>query len=346
MTIRPLTTRKLAAMAVALSVALAPVLAEAKPGNSGSVGSRGARTNSAPAATQTAPNAAAPIQRTMTPQAQPGAQAPRAAAPAAAAPATGGFFGSTLGRGLMAGLVGAGIFGLLSGSGLFSGLGSMSSIFGLLLQIGLIFLAVKLVMGFIARRRQGQLATATPGGDLNQGMNGGLQRDAFGGMFGGGSASAPAAGAATAYGAAPSAPVGDLQVSPDDFAAFERKLSDIQSAYGEEDLSRLRRNVTPEIASYFAEDLADNARKGVINKVSGAKLLSGDLSEAWHEGDAEYATVAMHFSVMDTIVDRATGAYVSGDRTEPSETTEIWTFTRPAGTAPDDWKLSAIQQAA
>ena len=38
----------------------------------------------------------------------------------------------------------------------------MSSIFGLLLQIGLIFLAVKLVMGFIARRREGQMATATP----------------------------------------------------------------------------------------------------------------------------------------------------------------------------------------
>ena len=347
MTIRPLTTRKLAAMAVALSVALAPALAEAKPGSSGSVGSRGARTNSPPAATQTAPNAAAPIQRTMTPQTQPGVgQAARPATPAAAAPAAGGFLGSTLGRGLMAGRVGAGIFGLLSGSGLFSGLGSMSSIFGLLLQVGLIFLAVKLVMGFIARRREGQMATATPDGGMNQG----LQRDAFGGMFGGGSASGPvsgpAAGAGATYAAAPSAPVNDLEVSPDDFAAFERKLSEIQSAYGEEDLNRLRRNVTPEIASYFAEDLAENARKGVINKVSGAKLLSGDLSEAWSEGHVEYATVAMHFSVMDTIVERATGAYVSGDRTEPSESTEIWTFTRPAGAAPDDWKLSAIQQAA
>jgi predicted lipid-binding transport protein (Tim44 family) len=343
MTIRPLTTRKLAAMAVALSVALAPALAEAKPGSSGSVGSRGARTNSPPAATQTAPNAAAPIQRTMTPQTQPGVgQAARPATPAAAAPAAGGFLGSTLGRGLMAGLVGAGIFGLLSGSGLFSGLGSMSSIFGLLLQIGLIFLAVKLVMGFIARRRQGQMATATPDG----GMNPGLQRDAFGGMFGGGGASASGPAAGASYGAAQAAPVNELEVSPDDFAAFERKLSEIQSAYGEEDLNRLRRNVTPEIASYFAEDLAENARKGVINKVSGAKLLSGDLSEAWSEGHVEYATVAMHFSVMDTIVERATGAYVSGDRTEPSESTEIWTFTRPAGAAPDDWKLSAIQQAA
>ncbi|MDB5644075.1 MAG: hypothetical protein JWN07_3392 [Hyphomicrobiales bacterium] len=344
MTIRPVTTRKLAAMAVALSVAFAPALAEAKAGSGGSFGSRGARTYSSPAPTQTAPSAAAPIQRSMTPQNQPGVgQAARPGAPAAAAPASGGFFGSTLGRGLMAGLLGAGIFGLLSGSGLFGGLGSMSSILGLLLQVGLIFLVIKLAMGFFARRREGQMATATPG----NGTNGGMQRDAFGGMFGGGNrASGPAAAAGASYGAAQAAPVNDLQVSPDDFAAFERKLSEIQSAYGEEDLNRLRRNVTPEIASFFAEDLADNARKGVINKVSGAKLINGDLSESWNEGNADYATVAMNFSVMDTIVDRATGAYVSGDRTEPSETTEIWTFTRPSGASPEEWKLSAIQQAA
>jgi predicted lipid-binding transport protein (Tim44 family) len=325
-------------MAVALSVALAPALAEAKAGSGGSFGSRGARTYSSPAPTQTAPGAA-PMQRSMTPQTQPGAQQARPSTPAAA-PASGGFFGSTLGRGLMAGLLGAGIFGLLSGSGLFGGLGSMSSIFGLLLQLGLIFLVVKLAMSFFARRREGQMATAAPGGGMNQGM----QRDAFGGMFGGGSSAG--AGAAAGYGAAQAAPVSDLQIGPEDFSSFERKLSEIQSAFGEEDLNRLRRNVTPEVASYFAEDLAENARKGVINKVSGAKLLSGDLSESWREGDAEYATVAMRFSLMDTIVNRATGAYVSGDRTEPSETTEIWTFARPAGGAPDDWKLSAIQQAA
>jgi predicted lipid-binding transport protein (Tim44 family) len=100
------------------------------------------------------------------------------------------------------------------------------------------------------------------------------------------------------------------------------------------------------MASYFSEDLAENARKGVLNKVSGAKLLQGDLSEAWRETDADYATVAMRFSVMDTMVDRATGAYISGDRTEPSETTEIWTFTRRAGGGMEEWKLSAIQQVA
>jgi predicted lipid-binding transport protein (Tim44 family) len=324
---------KMAAMAVAVSLALAPALAMAKPGSGTSSGSRGSKTFSAPPATQTAPGAAQPIQRSMTPNtpgsAQPGAT--QAARPATPAPQQqGGFFGSALGKGLMAGLLGAGLFGLLSGSGLFSGLGSLTSFLGLILQLGLIFLLVRFAMNYFARKREGELATATPQGQAPQPM----QREAFGGMFGGGA------------GAAAAAQTAELQISADDFNAFERKLAEIQSAYGEENMDHLRRNVTPEMASYFSEDLAENARKGVLNKVTGAKLLQGDLSEAWRETDADYATVAMRFSVMDTVVDRHTGAYISGDRTAPSETTEIWTFTRRAGEGPEGWKLSAIQQVA
>lgn len=334
MTIRRST--KMAAMAVAVSLALAPALAMAKPGSGSSIGSRGTKTFSAPPATQTAPSAAQPMQRTMTPTTPSPAPAAPAAA-AAAAPQSGGFFSSGLGRGLMAGLVGAGIFGLLSGSGLFSGLGSMTSFLGLILQLGLIFLVVRFAIGWFARKREGELATATPMGQAPQQP---MQRDAFGGMFGGG------AGAGGPAPASSGPQVSDLQISPEDFNAFERKLAEIQSAYGEENMDHLRRHVTPEMASYFSEDLADNARKGVVNKVSGAKLLQGDLSEAWREGAEDYATVAMRFSVMDTMVDRATGAYISGDRTAPSETTEIWTFTRRSGGGTEDWKLSAIQQVA
>ncbi len=336
MTIRRST--KMAAMAVAISLALAPALAMAKPGSGSSMGSRGTKTFSAPPATQTAPGAAQPMQRTMTPNTPSPAQAAPAAT--AAAPQSGGFFSSGLGRGLMAGLVGAGIFGLLSGSGLFSGLGSMTSILGLILQLGLVFLVVRFAIGWFTRKREGELATATPMGQApQQAPQQPMQRDGFGGMFGGGG---------TAGGAMPASgpQVVDLQISPDDFNAFERKLADIQSAYGEENMDHLRRHVTPEMASYFSEELADNARRGVVNKVSGAKLLQGDLSEAWREGAEDYATVAMRFSVMDTVVDRATGAYISGDRTAPTETTEIWTFTRRSGGGTEDWKLSAIQQVA
>lgn len=337
MNFRFIPTKKLAAITVALALAFAPAVAEARVGGGGSSGSRGARTFSAPPSTSTAPRTAAPIERSMTPQTQPG-MGQSGLGQSAAGQARPGFFGSSLGRGLMAGLVGAGIFGLLSGSGMFGGLGSMSSFLGLIIQLGLLYLVVRFAMNWFARRQQPGMAGGAPGM--------GAARSSLGGMFGGGAASTGASPGYGGGGMGGAAPQSDLAISPEDFSAFERKLGEIQSAYGEENLDRLRRSVTPEMASYFAEGIAENARHGHINKVSGAKLLQGDLSEAWREGNADFATVAMRFSIVDTMVDRVTGAYVSGDRSAPSEVTEIWTFTRPSGTSVEDWKLSAIQQTA
>ena len=81
-----------------------------------------------------------------------------------------------------------------------------------------------------------------------------------------------------------------------------------------------------------------NASKGVVNRISGVKLLQGDLAEAWREGDTDYATVAMRFALNDEMVDRASGRTMEGGA---DEATEIWTFMRRRG---GRWLLSAIQQ--
>jgi predicted lipid-binding transport protein (Tim44 family) len=80
--------------------------------------------------------------------------------------------------------------------------------------------------------------------------------------------------------------------------------------------------------------------------VTDVKLLQGDLSEAWRENGSDYATVAMRYSIVDAMVDRATGKVVSGDRAHSSEATELWTFRRDDRARADGWQLSAIQQAA
>jgi predicted lipid-binding transport protein (Tim44 family) len=80
----------------------------------------------------------------------------------------------------------------------------------------------------------------------------------------------------------------------------------------------------------------------VIKKSSGVRLLQGDLAEAWREGDTDYATVAMRFSINEVTLDNA-GRIVSGDPNTPTEATELWTFRRDRG---GPWKLSAIQQTA
>ena len=315
--------------------------AMAKPGGGGSVGSRGSRTFSAPPSTNTAPSTAAPIQRSTTPQTAP---SPSLNRPQATPQPAGGMFGRGMLGGFAAGLLGAGLIGMLMGNGFAGGLGSIMSFIGLLLQIGLIFFVVKFAIGFFRNRQNPAPAgaaaygaapppsgpasgSANPLGGLAGGLGGGL--GGLGGMMGG----APAAPATA-----------KLTLTPVDFEGFEKKLQEIQAAFGREDRAALPRLMTAEMVGYLTEELDANARDGVTNKVSDAKLLQGDLSEAWSEGDAEYATVAMRFSVIDAMVDRTTGRAVSGSLTEPVEAVEIWTFTRRRGGAPGDWSLSAIQQ--
>jgi predicted lipid-binding transport protein (Tim44 family) len=312
-----------AALAV---LALGLASADARPSGGGSFGSRGGRTFSAPPSTSTAPSAAAPIQRSIT---QPGMPGSFAQNPAAAAQPRRGLF-SGFGGGLMAGLLGAGLFGMLFGGGFLSGLGGLMSFFGLLLQVALIGGLVMLALRFFRNRSTPAMAAAGP-----------VQRSALGPMDGG------LGGASTSPGAAPQAmaaqPSDHVGIREQDYAAFERLLTDINAAWDAENEGQLRRYTTPEMAAYFGEDLAKNAAKGWHDRVKDVKLLQGDLAEAWSEGSTDYATVAMRFSLVNAKFDRASGRVIEGDATVPQEATEIWTFRRERG---GSWVLSAIQQAA
>jgi predicted lipid-binding transport protein (Tim44 family) len=304
------------AIAVILSLALPLMLAipsaDARIGGGMSSGSRGARTFSAPPSTSTAPGTAQPFNRTITQPGSPGLGAP--------ATAGGGFFNSP-GRGMLGGLaagfLGAGLLGMLFGGGMFGGLGGLSSIFGLILQIGLIIIVVRMAMSWWQRRHA--TAPAYANSAAGPGSASGFRS---GGGFGLGSASAP------------------LEIVPADYEAFERLLGEIQAAWSNEDVARLHTLATPEMVSYFTRDLAENKASNDINKVSDVKLLQGDLAEAWREGDTDYASVAMRYSLVDKTLERTTGRLVEGSD-QPEQVTEVWTFVRPRGA---DWELSAIQQ--
>jgi len=304
------------AVAVAATLGLLADLADARPGSSRSLGSRGDRTYTAPPSTNTAPKPAAPIEKSMT---QPGksatAQGAQAAPGAAATQAS--RFGGWRGL-LMGGLIGAGLASIF-------GLGAMASVLGFLLQFALIAGLVYLVFAFFRSRRAAEPALASAAASGGRPQQGTAYRDVAG-AFGGASAAA-------------------LTIGPDDFDAFERLLGEVQTAYGRNDLTTLGDHVTPEMLSYFAEELDANTKQGVRNEVSSPKLLQGDLAESWREGDGEYASVAMRFSVIDVTVEAASGRVVSGSTTAPQEATEVWTFRRPRNGSAAQWELSAIQQA-
>lgn len=308
------------ALAAALTVA-API-AEARPGGGGSVGSRGSRTFNAPSATQTAPGTAAPMQRT---QQQPGMTNP------GMQPQQGRRFGG----GFMAGLLGAGLIGALLGAGFSGGLGGIASFLGLMLQIGLVVLLVAFAVRWFRRRNEQQQPAGAGAPYARQALNEGPNQNPMGA---GGAASGPMGGM---LGGQPR-PVQQrpVQIGSNDFQSFERLLGEVQDAYAHEDKVGLRNLVTPEMASYFEEELQANAARGVVNRVSEVKLLQGDLSEAWGEGQDEYATVAMRYALKDVTLDRRSNQVVE---TGAPQATELWTFVRRPGRP---WILSAIQQTA
>ena len=329
---------------LAVAATLTFVVVEALAAPRMNAGSRGNRTQAAPPATQSAPNAARPIERSMTTPARP-AQPGAATAARPTQPQTGGMFGRFGGvmGGLAAGFLGAGLIGMLMGNGFMGGMAGFASMLGLLLQIGLVAL-----LGFMAYRwwtRRSQPQPAYADGPASRDMNPGAPQDRSGllsgiGLNGAGQSGQSNGYGVNGYGTAANDAGEPIEIKPEDYDAFERTLGGVQKAYSDEDVGALRKLMTPEMLSYFAEELAANQSRGVINKISDVKLLQGDLAEAWREGDDEYATVSMRYSQIDRLIDRNSGQVVQGGDT-PDEGVEYWTFRRING---GDWTVSAIQQ--
>lgn len=275
------------------------------------MGSRGSKTYS--------PNAAKPIERSITPApAVPpvySAPTPQAASPGMpSAPVRQGFFERHpfLG-GLMGGLVGAGIGSLLFGGHFFGG--GLGGVISLLLQIALIVFLVRLAIGFFRRQAQPETVPSAAIPSLSQ----------HGGAV-------PASGPAS---------MPAIELSAGDLSIFEGRLADIQMAWSSGDASSLYRLATPELAGYMDEQLRGNAGKGLRNRVEQVRLLKGDVLETWREGTVDYATVRLRWSAVDYTVRAGGGEIVSGDPGHPSESTEVWTFVRHLN---GPWLLSAIQQ--
>ncbi|RUT26679.1 transport protein [Asaia sp. W19] len=204
--------------------------------------------------------------------------------------------------GFVGGLLGAGLFGMLSGHGFLGGVGGFVSFIGLLFQIALIGFIIVMVLRWLGNRR-----SAAQGGPA----------------FSNG-AGAPA-----------------VTLSNADYQNFQQLLLDIQAAWSAQNMRALSSMATPEMVSYFNEQLADYASRGARNIVSDVQFMRGDLSEAWREGNLTYATVAMQYSLYDVTTDQL-GNVIDGSRTERQVVTELWTFVRADGRG--NWVLSAIQQ--
>ena len=138
----------------------------------------------------------------------------------------------------------------------------------------------------------------------------------------------------------------DIYVGDADLNAFQSIHAAVQEAWGRGDLGRMRQLMTPEMLSYFSQELTRNASQGVQNLVSNVTLVKAELTESWEERDMQYATAHMRWTALDYTVrigaaPASPGALVAGDPRIPTESEEVWTFVRRQG---GNWLLSAIQQ--
>ena len=340
--------------ALTLSLTLADTADAARRG--GSFGSRGSRTFQSSRPMFGGSNAA-PITRSMSAPrpASPASQRPGFNAPGVQ-PQRGGFL-RRWGGPILGGLALGGLVGMLMGHGF----GGAAGFLGMLLQIALVAGAAWLVMRLIRGRGRPAGASAFDGA-APSGFGGPPQPSAS--PFGGSSAFsqptpqpvAPAWGSQSqtqgqgwtpGFSAAPAPRADELGLGQPDVDAMEQVFLEVQAAYAAEDYNRVRERTTPEIMSFLAEELGTNASEGRRNEIRDIRVLSREVTEAWREGDIDYATLGVRFTSLDWMVDRATGQVAAGDPARPIETSEYWTFVRPVqafGAAP--WKVTAIQETA
>ncbi len=308
--------RKIFFALLCAALLLSPSLADARAGGSFRSGSGMSYSGQGSMGSRTwnNNNGAQPLNRSVTPQSSPNS------------PYYGGQGSFAQNHPFLTGLGGA-FLGSWLGSLLFPhwgygygyGGGVFGSLFSWLIIIGLIWFAFRMFRG------RGMPLTSP---DL-----GGMGYAAPRSSYGGGGGMAPG-------GSRP------LTVNETDYAAFEAILKAVQSAWSKGDLRALSHYVTPEMLSYFSEELSNNASQGVENHVEQVELVNGDVREAWDEGALQYATALLHWRATDYTVrtDRQPGepgSVVEGDPQRPVDAQEMWTFARSPG---GHWLLSAIQQ--
>jgi hypothetical protein len=244
-------------------------------------------------------------------------------------------FWSGFAGGLFGGWLGSMLFPHFGMGGYGYGGGWGGGFFSIIIWLGLIYLGYRLFRGFFhGAWGHGFGGGYAPGPGIGPGMG-----------FGTGPWSGGYAPGAVGYGG-PSPVIDQIPIGPSDQTAFEAVLQAVEGAWDKADLSTLRHYVTPEMLSYFSEQLADNNSQGIENRVEDVVFIDGDLHEAWSEGTLEYATVNMHWHARDWVNrtdkrDTEPGWLVDGDPHNPTEARELWTFARSPG---GHWLLSAIQQ--
>ncbi|WP_243372367.1 Tim44 domain-containing protein [Geotalea sp. SG265] len=314
------TARTMAVLAVLslLTLTFMEPAADARVGGGRSMGSRGSRSYSLPASpsTRTSPYQAGPtnpVGGTYNPS--PYQQQP-----------AGGFLRGMAG-GIMGGMLGGMLFRSLGFGGGAMGGGGIG-LFEILLLAGIGYLIYR----FVKKNRE-----AAPAGYGQTGYQGGTVTPISSAYQGQESASDLVA-------------TGLSHVRQMDPSFDEQRFNDgvmdmffkIQGAWMNRDLSPVGGILTDEMRRILQEDVDRLLRDRQVNRLENIAVRTVEIAEVWQESGQDFITALIYANLLDYTTDDATGAVVSGSKTEPVKFEEYWTFTRPVGN--NQWRLSAINQ--
>ncbi|WP_298266858.1 Tim44 domain-containing protein [Geobacter sp.] len=296
-----------------LSVTALELNAEARAGGGRTSGSRGSRSYSRPVSPYSQPS---PSRQQVAPAPTPYQQQ------------AGGGFMRSLAGGLMGGLLGGILFRSLGFAGP-GGMGGGIGLFEILLLAGIGYLIYRFV------RKQRASSPATPYGQ------GGHQGDTVTPVSYGYQANEPASDGVD---------VGLAHVRQMDASFDENRFTDtamdiffnIQGGWMNRNLSPVSGLLTDEMKRILQEDVDRLLRDRQVNRLENIAVRKVEVAEVWQESGQDYVTALIYANLLDYTTDDATGAVVSGSKTEPVKFEEYWTFTRPVGNNP--WRLSAIHQ--
>lgn len=311
---------------VALIISAFPQGSDARVGGGGSLGSRGSRSYSRPAAP---PSQSSPYQQAA-PQ-----PAPRPFSPSPVQtpqPAGGGFFRNMAG-GMLGGIAGGMLGGMLFRSMGFGGMGGAGGggigIFEILLIGGIAYMIYRFIKNKRAAAESGQNVSSM---------------DSY--------------REPVAYQAAPQPFVsagedmatGLSHIRQFDPAFDEQRFCDqvmdiffkIQGAWMNRDLAPVGALLTAEVRRTLQNDVDRLLREKRVNRLENIAVRKVEIVEAWQESGYDYLTTLIYANLLDYTTDDATGQVTEGSKTEPVKFEEYWTFARPVGN--NQWQLSAIEQ--
>jgi predicted lipid-binding transport protein (Tim44 family) len=124
--------------------------------------------------------------------------------------------------------------------------------------------------------------------------------------------------------------------------AVEDNFFKIQSAWTKRDLSTVKNLLTPQILNTFQDDVNRYIANKQFNRLENIAVRQVDIVDAVQDQGEEYITVKFLASLLDYVVDEATGQTVSGSTSDPVKFLEYWTFTRKVGQR--NWVLAGITQ--